>query len=87
MIKRNIWTDLPEGLESHQDDRGNIVDIFYNKNINHVGIISSKKGAVRGNHYHKQTVQHALITQGSIEYWYKTAGSDNLAQRTVLKKH
>ena len=37
-----------------KDKRGSISDIFYKKNINHVAIIKSKKGALRGNHYHKK---------------------------------
>jgi len=71
MHKRNILIDLPKPLEMHQDNRGLISDIFYNSNINHVAYIKTKPNMIRGNHYHKQTTQHILITKGSLEYWYK----------------
>ena len=50
MKNKNIWS-LPEApLELHEDNRGKIVDIFYKKNINHVAVVQSVKGSVRGNH-------------------------------------
>jgi len=63
-------TNNPEyPLEKHIDDRGEITDIFYNVNIEHVAIIKTKAGSIRGNHYHKKTVQHVLILEGQMEYW------------------
>ena len=59
-------------LEIHSDERGSIADyIFYNAKVNHVAIIKSEPNSIRGNHYHKETTQHILITKGSLEYWYK----------------
>ena len=48
MIKRNVWKDVKEPLELHEDDRGRIADIFYQENIQHVAIIDSKAGSLRG---------------------------------------
>ena len=76
MKKKNIWTDVVAPLELHSDDRGDIVDIFYKDDIHHVTVVRSNKGAVRGNHYHKETTQYMLITKGSLEYWHKPLGSD-----------
>ena len=53
------------------DDRGTISDVFYQNNIEHVAYIKTFSACIRGNHYHKQTTQHMLITKGSLEYWYK----------------
>ena len=50
------------------DDRGTIADIFYSEEINHVGVIASYKGAIRGNHFHKQTTQHTYLVSGAM--WY-----------------
>ena len=75
MIKRNIH-DIQPPLEMHKDDRGSIIDIFYKEHIGHVAIIDSFSGALRGDHYHKKSIQHILITKGSLEYWYTTFGSD-----------
>ena len=71
MIIRNIWKNVKEPLEVHEDNRGIIADIFYKDDIGHVAIINSKKGVRRGDHYHKETVQHMLITKGSLIYVYQ----------------
>lgn len=83
---KNIWKDVEPPLESHADDRGIINDIFYNTNINHVAIINSNPGVLRGNHYHKETIQHMLMTKGSLEYWYKEADSDEPAKMVLAKE-
>ena len=74
----NIYTGKNESLEIHTDYRGIIADIFYDVNINHVAIISSQPEVIRGNHYHKETTQHILITKGSLEYWYRSVDSQNV---------
>ena len=50
-----------------EDSRGKIFDILDDEIILHVGIITSTKGAVRGNHYHKKAKQYNHILQGKIE--------------------
>jgi len=86
MKNKNIWS-LPEApLELHEDNRGKIVDIFYKKNINHVAVVQSVKGSIRGNHYHKMTTQHMLITKGSLEYWHKPLGSTEEAEYVLLEE-
>ena len=66
MIKKNVWTDIELPLEYFEDERGKIADIFFKKNIDHVAIIHSEPNIMRGNHYHKQSTQHMLITKGSL---------------------
>ncbi|MBU1092765.1 cupin domain-containing protein [Patescibacteria group bacterium] len=83
---KNVWKDVESPLESHSDDRGTINDIFYNTNINHVAIIDSKPGSLRGNHYHKETTQHMLMTKGSLQYWYKPVDSNEPAQMMLAKE-
>lgn len=86
MKKRNIWKDIESPLEFHEDERGKIADIFYKENIKHVAIISSKKGALRGDHYHKDAIQHILITRGALEYWYKPVDSNEPAKCEILRE-
>ena len=86
MNKKNIWEDFKFPLEKHSDDRGTIVDIFYKHNIDHVAVIESYKGSIRGNHYHKFTTQHMLITKGALEYWFKPLDSNEAAKCVVLRK-
>lgn len=66
----NIFNDN-YGLEIHRDYRGVIADVFYGVVINHVAMIDSLPGVIRGNHYHALSTQHILITKGSLEYWCK----------------
>jgi len=86
MKNKNIWSVPEEPLELHEDNRGKIVDIFYKKNINHVAVVQSVKGSVRGNHYHRLTTQHMLITKGSLEYWHKPLNSEIDAECVLLKE-
>jgi dTDP-4-dehydrorhamnose 3,5-epimerase-like enzyme len=82
---RNIWKEVLEPLELHEDDRGRIVDVFYHERIEHVAVIDSNAGALRGNHYHKETTQHMLMTRGSMEYWYKPVDSKEAAKHVVVR--
>ena len=86
MKHKNIWADVFSPLELNEDSRGRIVDIFYNQNINHVAVIDSKPNVVRGNHYHKLTTQHILITKGSLTYWYKKVDSSKIAESLELNE-
>ena len=84
-IKRNIWNNVKEPLEVHEDDRGIIADMFYNEEINHIAAITSKKGSRRGDHYHKQTTQHTLVTKGSLIYLFQPADKSEPVKFEILK--
>lgn len=84
-MKRNIFTDVKEPLEIHEDERGLIVDIFYKYKIDHVAYIFTKKGKIRGNHYHKDTTQYTLILKGNLEYWEKKLNSKQ-TKKIICKK-
>lgn len=80
MKKINIYKNTNEALGKFEDNRGTIYDIFYKQSLEHVAIIKSKPNIIRGNHYHKLTTQHILITKGSLEYWYKNLDDDTVAK-------
>jgi dTDP-4-dehydrorhamnose 3,5-epimerase-like enzyme len=86
MIKINIFNDTVDGLQKFEDDRGIIADIFYKKPLEHVALIKSEPNVIRGNHYHKETTQHMLMTQGSMEYWYKNLNDSAPAKMILLKR-
>jgi len=54
-------------VPNHSDERGIITDILYNVPVEHVTIITSAKGVVRGNHYHRDTIQWVYLMSGKIE--------------------
>ena len=51
---------------SFEDDRGVISDILDDEKIDAITRISFKSGAVRANHYHKQTFQWNYVLAGEI---------------------
>ena len=48
------------------DPRGAITNIFEGK-IEHIALITSKKGTVRANHYHKEDHQYIFLVSGAYE--------------------
>ena len=51
---------------SFADARGEIVDLIESEEINAVTIVTFKKGAVRGNHFHKETTQWNYVISGRL---------------------
>lgn len=85
MIKYNVFEKSQTNLEIHTDERGTIADVFFGTNINHVSIITSRAGAIRGNHYHLETIQSILVTKGSLEYWYATLENPSAPKMELAK--
>lgn len=66
-----------------EDERGNIIDILENEVIEYVTIITSKKGAVRGNHYHKESVQYTFVLKGNLQLLTRMPGEE--VRTTLLR--
>ncbi|HVH51557.1 MAG TPA: cupin domain-containing protein [Gaiellaceae bacterium] len=58
------------------DARGRIVDILENEPIEHVTIIESEPGAVRGNHVHHETFQWVYVVSGALRFDVCDAGGE-----------
>ena len=52
--------------KAHEDSRGFIKDLISNDEINAITFITFTKGAVRANHYHKNTIQWNYVLSGEI---------------------
>ena len=48
------------------DERGSIWDFLTNDEIHHVGFLISRKGSMRGKHYHKEQRQYTLVLNGKV---------------------
>ena len=48
-------------------------------------MISSKKGSVRANHYHKSDWHYCYVVSGTIEYHHRPQGSAEKARSVVVK--
>jgi len=67
--KQNITKDLEHirtGENLYVDKRGSINNHELTEPINLIGLIESKKGTIRANHYHPQQEQKCLFTKGQI---------------------
>ena len=70
---------------SFKDDRGEIVDIFVKSPKDHCSIITSKKGAVRGNHFHKKSTQYSFVVNGRFKlYRAKVDEEGNLKEKIKI---
>ena len=67
--KKNLIKDLEhvrDGGNEFIDERGKISNHELTEPINLIGLIDSKKGTIRANHYHPQQEQKCLFTKGQI---------------------
>lgn len=58
------------------DSRGDITDLIDGNEINAITYISFAKNAVRGNHYHKHTIQWNYVISGEILLVTQMPGRD-----------
>ena len=67
--KQDLIKDLElvrDGDNLFKDNRGKISNHELTEPINLIGLIDSKKGTIRANHYHPQQEQKCLFTKGQI---------------------
>ena len=67
--KQKLIKDLEhvrDGENEFIDERGKISNHELTESINLIGLIDSKKGTIRANHYHPQQEQKCLFTKGQI---------------------
>ena len=67
--KQNLIKELEfvkDGENEFVDKRGKISNHELTEPINMIGLIESKKGTIRANHYHPQQEQKCLFTKGQI---------------------
>ena len=67
------------------DERGKIqplIDIDFKSCV----LITSKKGTVRANHYHKKDWHFCYVLKGSIDYYHRPVGVKKTHQMIKIKK-
>ncbi len=67
-----------------KDARGEIRDLITKTSVDAVTLITCAKGSVRGNHYHKKTVQYDYVISGKF-YLYTKPMPNGKTIRRVLK--
>lgn len=76
--------EIIELTPAFSDSRGDIIDLIADDTINAVTLISFNKGAVRANHYHKETVQWNYVLSGEILLVTQMPGGPRV--ESVLRK-
>jgi len=66
------------------DERGQITDIIENQPVDSITLLTTKKDAIRGNHYHAETTQYLYILEGSCNY-YSQKGDAAATVETATK--
>lgn len=66
-----------------EDDRGTIRDIFAREPKDTCTLIFSKKGAVRGNHYHKLSTQYTYVVSGRMTMLSQAPGSSTVEKHVM----
>ncbi len=67
--KKKLIKDIEyvkDGQDQYIDSRGKISNHELTEPVNLIGLIESKKGTMRANHYHPQQEQKCLFTKGQI---------------------
>lgn len=63
-----------------EDSRGAIRDILIGKDVDAITIITCTKDSVRGNHFHKQSIQYTYIVKGKFICATQEDGKDTEAK-------
>jgi len=85
--KQNLIKDLEyvkDGEGEFIDSRGKISNHELTEPVNLIGLIDSKKGTIRANHYHPQQEQKCLFTKGQIIEVYQDLLNSNSPKITKV---
>jgi len=85
--KQNLIKDLEyvrDGKGEFIDSRGKISNHELTEPVNLIGLIDSKKGTIRANHYHPQQEQKCLFTKGQIIEVYQDLLNSNSPKITKV---
>jgi quercetin dioxygenase-like cupin family protein len=63
-------------FESFVDGRGEIRDMLREAELDGVTFISTKRGGVRGNHYHRETSQWTYVITGRLRWVTQREGEE-----------
>lgn len=79
-----------------QDDRGQITDIIEHTPFDNVTVITCVKGAVRANHFHKESIQFSYVLSGRVRALTQSSdepvkaaelSAGNLLETPAFEKH
>lgn len=75
-----------------EDFRGELKKILRKSNldkgldIKEAYVLYSNKGAIRGNHYHKETTEYFCVLRGSVKFAIKELGKEGIVEATITEE-
>ncbi len=83
----NQFPDKPlcELAKPFVDERGEITPIV-DADMRSAVLITSVKGSIRANHYHKTDWHYCYVLSGSIEYFHREHGSEGEPKKIIVKQ-
>ncbi len=81
VLPTTVTVRLPPAFE---DARGAIQPLI-DAPMKSCVLITSRKGSVRANHYHKTDWHYCYVIEGEIEYYERPVGSSDPPTRTVVR--
>jgi len=69
----------------HEDERGGI-QCLVNFPVKNISLITSKKGTLRSNHYHKTDWHYMYMLSGKAEYYFRPTNSQEPMEKIILEK-
>ena len=81
----DVWPDKPivELEPPHVDDRGEIIPLV-DAPMQSAVLITSRKGTVRANHFHRTDWHYCYVLSGRIEYYHRPTGSSAAPELVVV---
>lgn len=81
----DVWPRNPivELEPPHADDRGEIIPLV-DAPMRSAVLITSKKGTVRANHFHRTDWHYCYVLSGRIEYYHRPTGSSDAPELVVV---
>lgn len=86
-VMRGEWPSNQPGVplaSAFTDPRGEIFNLLLGE-ISSVGLIRSKRGAVRANHLHKTDWHFTYVANGSVLYFERSAGAPDIPTPTEFR--
>ena len=78
------------------DNRGQITDIVQHTPFDSVTVITCVRGAIRGNHYHQESIQYLYVLSGRVRAFAQSPGgpvemvdlvAGDLLETPLLERH
>jgi dTDP-4-dehydrorhamnose 3,5-epimerase-like enzyme len=79
---RDVIVPLEEPFEDARGAIQPLVDVPMKSCV----LISSKKGTVRANHYHRTDWHYCYVVEGEIDYYHRPHGSDAEPEKVTVTK-